>query len=136
MANEGKQKGMRPPAQGPSGRFRGDELRWEEDTPALDGGSVVLVGDADDLAGCDHEGVAGRHRPLLVVKLDAARAALEVREHEEVMRVGMTLDCVAGRHVRGAKAQHTDRWGVGLADVGVDRAPADVSPSELRRFRW
>lgn len=96
---------------------------------------MVVLARAYDLPGGDHERVTGVQSVVPVPKTKAADALLEVRQHEELVRVAVVSQLAADRKVVEAKANHRDRRRAGRADVLVDRRPVDLAPSQPRRLR-
>src|SRR6516165_12322528 len=93
--DEWEQERMGPPRQEYPQRAGCDHLRGKEDGPALSRPDVVVRRHPHDLSRSDDERVAGGDRPHLVVDPERADAALEVRQHEEVVRVRVLIRPIA-----------------------------------------
>jgi SAM-dependent methyltransferase len=96
---------------------------------------VIVRWHPHDFAGGDHVCVAGRERPHLVAELECAGTSLEVREHEEVMRVGVVIRRIADRQLGSREPSHGHRGALAAAPLRPVHAPHrdPGRPPEARR---
>src|SRR5215216_3575819 len=83
---------MSAPGEEGAGRLVSEYLRWEEDAPALGLFEAArIIAHPHHLAGSDEVHVARLYLPLLVPQPHRAATPFEVSEHEEVVRVRVSL---------------------------------------------